>query len=95
MSTESFTKQIIVKPNDKQLLELLGVSTMTIEEIRANAPYGTTHYQEMPLIGRVFYYQKLNGIIYWFNDCDFWSSVLREDGMEFMKKLRSKIKPLY
>lgn len=48
MSTESFTKQIIVKPNDKQILWLLGVSTMTIEEIRANAPEGATHYFLVP-----------------------------------------------
>lgn len=68
---------------------------MNIDEIRKNAPRGATHYINLEMIERVMYYKKLNGIIYWFNDCDFWSSVLREDGMEFMKKLRSKIKPLY
>lgn len=67
---------------------------MNIEEIKRNAPNGATHYQNLEIIERIMYYKKINGIIYWFNDCDFWSSVLKDDGLEFMKKLRSKIKPL-
>lgn len=67
---------------------------MTIEEIRKNKPDGATHYWNMEIISRVMYYKKIKGIIYWFNDCDFWSSVLKDDGIEYMKKLRSKIKPL-
>lgn len=67
---------------------------MSNEEIRKGAPLGATHYINMAIIERVMYYKKINGIIYWFNDCDFWSSVLEDDGLEYMKKLRGKIKPL-
>jgi hypothetical protein len=66
---------------------------MTIEEIRKGAPPEATHYINMAMIERVMYYKKINGIIYWFNDCDFWSSVLKDDGISYMKKLRGKIKP--
>lgn len=67
---------------------------MTIEEIRKNAPDGATHYRNLKIIERVLYFKKINGVIFWFNDCDRWSSVSDDDGLEYMKRLRGMIKPL-
>ena len=65
-----------------------------IEEIRKNAPNGATHYRFLEMISRIFYFKKVNGEIFWFNDCDFWSSIRKEDGLIHEKKMRKLIKPL-
>lgn len=67
---------------------------MKIEEIRANAPSGATHYQNLAIIERIMYYKKLNGEIFWFSDCDNWISVRVADGVIYEKGLRGRIKPL-
>lgn len=67
---------------------------MRINDIIEKAPVGATHYIDMKIIERVMYYKKINGVIYWFNDCDFWSSVLEDNGLEYMKDLRGRINPL-
>lgn len=67
---------------------------MTKDEIKRNAPSGATHYRFLAIIERVLYFKKNKGEIFWFNDCDFWSSVRKKDGVVFEKKLRSLIKPL-
>ena len=67
---------------------------MAIEEIRKNAPKGATHYRHLAIIERVMYFKKINGEIFWFNDCDRWSSVRSDDGVAYEKILRSKLKPL-
>lgn len=65
-----------------------------IEEIRKNAPSGATHYRVMEMISRIFYFKKVNGEIFWFNDCDFWSSIRKDDGIIHERKMRKLIKPL-
>lgn len=67
---------------------------MTIEEIRKGAPDGATHYRLLKIIERVLYFKKINGELFWFNDCDFWSSVRKDDGIIHEKNMKSLVKPL-